>query len=62
MTKTRGYRRIAGTDWPIEVGVRRDGPRRYAAYEICNGIGVWERRFSTKREATQAAEERIKEG
>lgn len=51
-----GYHTIAGTDWPVDNVVYREGSRRYVvAVGLCNGIPAFARTFRTKREAFEYA-------
>jgi hypothetical protein len=54
--RTLWHRTIAGTDWPVENVVYRDGPRRWrVAFGLCNGVPFKSEEFRTRREALTAA-------
>lgn len=54
-----GTRTVAGTDFPIENTVERDGTSGrpwLVTFSLCNGIPVATKRYATKREAIDAAD------
>ena len=54
-----GTRRVAGTVYPIETKIERDGKSRkpwLVTFSICNGVGGSTARYRTKREALAAVQ------
>jgi len=50
-----GTRTIYGTDWPVEVKVKRFGKGRWEVIKTCSGTGRVLRKFSTFRDALEFA-------
>lgn len=59
-SKLVGYRKISGTEFPVENLVYRNSTTGGAvhwsvAFGVCNGIAASSRRYKTKKDALEAA-------
>lgn len=59
MTRTLPYRDLGtrtlnGTDWPVRLTIRRDGPRQWTLTATCNGIADWGLTYRSRSEAVAA--------
>ena len=51
---TIGLRRMAGTDFPVENAIYRDGKKWIVVYDLCNGVPSSSTTHRTLREARRA--------